>query len=83
MATSRAVRRGDKRPVLALAGTAPVKVTNEAGSIQVGDLLTTSSTPGFAMRCADRVECIGAILGKALEPLSTQTGIVRALVTLQ
>jgi len=74
---------GDRRPVLALAGTAPVKVTNEAGPIQVGDLLTTSSTPGFAMRCADRVACIGAILGKALEPLSTQTGVVRALVTLQ
>jgi hypothetical protein len=73
----------DRRPVLALAGTVPVKVTNEAGSIQVGDLLTTSSTPGFAMRCADRVACIGAILGKALEPLSTQTGVVRALVTLQ
>jgi hypothetical protein len=73
----------DTRPVLALAGTVPVKVTNEAGSIQVGDLLTTSSTPGFAMRCADRVACIGAILGKALEPLLTQTGVVRVLVTLQ
>jgi len=73
----------DTRPVLALAGTVPVKVTNEAGPIQTGDLLTTSSTPGFAMRCADRVACIGAILGKALEPLSTQTGVVRALVTLQ
>jgi hypothetical protein len=80
------IKRGaesDKRPVLALAGTVPVKVTNEAGRIQVGDLLTTSSTPGFAMRCADRVACIGAILGKALEPLSDQTGVVRALVTLQ
>jgi len=74
---------GDGRPVLALAGTVPVKVTNEAGSIRVGDLLTTSSTPGFAMRCADRVACIGAILGKALEPLSIQAGVVRALVTLQ
>ena len=73
----------DRHPVLALAGTVPVKVTNEAGPIQVGDLLTTSSTPGFAMRCADRVACIGAILGKALSPLSAQTGVVRALITLQ
>lgn len=73
----------DRRPVLALAGTVPVKVTNEAGQIRVGDLLTTSSTPGFAMRCADRVACIGAILGKALEPLSGQSGIIGALVTLQ
>jgi hypothetical protein len=73
----------DRHPVLALAGTVPVKVTNEAGPIQVGDLLTTSSTPGFAMRCADRVACAGAILGKALSPLSAQTGVVRALITLQ
>jgi hypothetical protein len=73
----------DRHPVLALAGTVPVKVTNEAGPIQVGDLLTTSSTPGFAMRCADRVACVGAILGKALSPLSAQTGVVRVLVTLQ
>jgi hypothetical protein len=80
------VRRGmegDGRPVLALAGTVPVKVTAEAGPIQVGDLLTTSSTPGSAMRCNDRVACVGAILGKALEPLSSPTGVIRALVTLQ
>ncbi len=75
--------RIDTRPVLALAGTAPVKVTNEAGNIQIGDLLTTSSTPGFAMRCAERLTCAGAILGKALEPFAAKTGIVRALVTLQ
>jgi hypothetical protein len=73
----------DTRPVLALVGTAQVKVTNEAGLIQIGDLLTTSSTPGFAMRCADRMACAGAILGKAIEPLSAKTGVVHALVTLQ
>ena len=35
---------------LALAGRVPVKVTCENGPIQPGDLLTTSSTPGYAMK---------------------------------
>ncbi|MAG08233.1 hypothetical protein CMO89_02070, partial [Candidatus Woesearchaeota archaeon] len=29
----------------------PTKVTNENGEIQPGDLLTTSSTEGHAMKC--------------------------------
>jgi hypothetical protein len=35
---------------LALCGRIPVKVTDENGSIEPGDLLTTSSTPGHAMK---------------------------------
>jgi len=35
---------------LALAGQVPVKVTDENGPISKGDLLTTSSTPGYAMK---------------------------------
>ena len=35
---------------LALTGRVPVKVTNENGAIATGDLLTTSSTPGHAMK---------------------------------
>jgi hypothetical protein len=35
---------------LALTGRVPVKVTNENGAIVPGDLLTTSSTPGHAMK---------------------------------
>jgi Head domain of trimeric autotransporter adhesin len=35
---------------LALTGRVPVKVTNENGAIVAGDLLTTSSTPGHAMK---------------------------------
>jgi hypothetical protein len=35
---------------LALTGRVPVKVTNENGPIVPGDLLTTSSTPGHAMK---------------------------------
>ena len=35
---------------LTLSGRVPVKVTCENGPIQPGDLLTTSSTPGYAMK---------------------------------
>ncbi len=73
----------DTRPVLALVGRVPVNATTEGGAIQVGDLLTTSSTPGVAMRCTDRSACVGAILGKALEPLKTGMGRIQVLVTLQ
>jgi hypothetical protein len=74
---------GDSRPMLALVGRVPVNATSEGGAIHVGDLLTTSSTPGYAMRCQDRTKCAGAIVGKALQTLSSGTGQVEALVTLQ
>jgi len=35
---------------LALTGRVPVKITEENGPIEPGDLLTTSSTPGYAMK---------------------------------
>ncbi|MEX2054608.1 MAG: SH3 domain-containing protein, partial [Candidatus Andersenbacteria bacterium] len=47
-------------PVLvALAGRVPVKVTTENGPIQAGDLLTSSSTPGVAMRATKAGQVIG------------------------
>ena len=39
------------KPAIALAGRVPVKVTDENGHIKKGDLLTTSSKPGYAMKC--------------------------------
>jgi hypothetical protein len=84
------VRDGDIMPgdnegevPLALVGRVPCKVDASYGAIAVGDLLTSSSTPGHAMLCDDRVACIGAIIGKALEPLEEGTGIIMVLVTLQ
>lgn len=68
---------------IALVGRVKVKVTAENGPIRVGDLLTSSSTPGHAMRCPDPAAHPGAIAGKALEPLSGGTGVITALVTLQ
>ena len=68
---------------LALVGRAPVKADASLDPIQVGDLLTTSGTAGHAQRCSDRLQCVGAILGKALEPLDSGTGVILVLVTLQ
>jgi len=68
---------------LALAGRVPCKVDASFGAIAIGDLLTTSPTPGHAMRCDDRINCIGAIIGKALQPLEDGTGVIQVLVTLQ
>jgi hypothetical protein len=48
---------------LALAGRVPVKVSLENGEITAGDYLTTSSTPGVAMKATKN----GQIIGKALE----------------
>ena len=68
---------------LAVVGIVPCKVTAENGAIAAGDLLVTSSTPGRAMKGTDRSRMLGAVVGKALEPLQKQTGVIQVLVTLQ
>ncbi|MCK4891114.1 MAG: hypothetical protein KAS78_00450, partial [Candidatus Pacebacteria bacterium] len=49
---------------VALAGQVPVKVSLENGEISVGDFLTSSSTPGIAMKAIGA----GRVIGMALEP---------------
>ncbi|MGO9273231.1 MAG: hypothetical protein ACLQOO_23845 [Terriglobia bacterium] len=61
----------------------PCKVTAENGTIEEGDLLVTSSRPGYAMKGTDRQRLVGAVVGKALEPLPKGTGVIQVLVTLQ
>jgi len=68
---------------LAIVGIVPCKVTTANGSIRPGDLLVTSSRPGFAMKGTDQNRMLGAVVGKALEPLTTGTGTIQVLVTLQ
>ena len=53
------------------------------GAIEPGDLLTTSSTPGHAMKAADPARAHGTIIGKAMTPLTDGTGLVLVLVSLQ
>jgi hypothetical protein len=68
---------------LAIVGIVPCKVSAENGPIQPGDLLVTSATPGHAMRGTDRARMLGAVVGKALEPLTDGRGVIQVLVTLQ
>ena len=75
-------RREGKLPV-AMIGIVPCKVSAENGPIARGDLLVTSSTPGHAMKGTDRAQMTGAIVGKALEPLVSGTGVILIAVTLQ
>jgi len=53
------------------------------GPIQPGDLLTTSATPGHAMKVTDYAKAQGAIIGKAMSSLDQGRGLVLVLVSLQ
>jgi len=68
---------------LAVVGIVPCKVSAENGPIERGDLLVASSTPGHAMKGTDRNRMLGAVVAKALEPLSEGKGVIQVLVTLQ
>jgi hypothetical protein len=68
---------------LAIVGIVPCKVTALNGPIEVGDLLVSSPLPGHAMKGTDRQRMLGAVVGKALEPLGKGTGVIQVLVTLQ
>jgi hypothetical protein len=72
-----------RRMPLALNGKVYCKVDAQYGAITVGDLLTTSPTPGCAMKVSDPLRASGAILGKALRPLTQVRGLIPILVTLQ
>ena len=74
--------RPDRMPV-ALVGKVFCKVDARLGAIAIGDLLTTSDTPGHAMRVADPARAFGAVIGKALAPLAEGRGLVPILVALQ
>ncbi|MFZ4574696.1 MAG: hypothetical protein ACOYN0_09885 [Phycisphaerales bacterium] len=68
---------------IAMTGRVYVKCSSAAGTIQPGDLLTTSDVPGHAMKASDRDRRGGAIIGKAMRSLDRDTGLVLVLVNLQ
>jgi len=68
------------KTLLALAGIVPVKVTDEGGPIRAGDLLVASSTPSYAMRWDPESGEICGLVGKALEPLESDTGVILVLL---
>lgn len=72
----------DGAHAVALTGRVYVWADAASGPIVPGDLLTTSATPGHAMKVTDYARAQGAIIGKAMSPLSEGRGLVLVLVTL-
>jgi len=79
-----------KRPYpVALSGRAPCKATDESGPIKRGDLLTSSSTPGYAMKArpvgtnGQAHFQPGTVIGKALEALESGKGTIEIFVCLK
>ena len=68
---------------VALSGRVYVQADALHGAIKSGDLLTTSDTPGHAMKVGDHAKAQGAVLGKAMTGLKEGKGMVLVLVTLQ
>jgi hypothetical protein len=74
--------RRDGRRAVAVVGKVWCRADASRRPIRVGDLLTTSATVGHAMAAVDRDAAFGAVLGKALTPLASATGLVLVLVGL-
>ena len=68
---------------VSLSGRVYVRADAAFGAIKPGDLLTTSDTPGHAMKVTEPGKAQGAILGKAMTGLKEGKGMVLVLVTLQ
>lgn len=68
---------------VALVGKVVCNVDARHSPIEVGDLLTTSSTPGHAMKADDPLRAFGAVIGKALHSLKGGQGIIPVLIALQ
>jgi hypothetical protein len=71
------------RVPVALIGSVHCRVDATTAPIMIGDLLTTSATPGHAMKAADDARAHGAVLGKALQCQPEGTGTIPILVALQ
>src|SRR5262249_3901694 len=73
----------NKRMPVALVGKVYCRADAQFSPIEVGDLLTTSPTPGHAMKATDPLKAFGAVIGKALRPLKAGTDLIPILIALQ
>ncbi|MEF7638724.1 hypothetical protein V4W82_30260, partial [Bacillus thuringiensis] len=74
--------RMNRKPV-ALMGKVYCKVDASYAPIETGDLLTTSDTPGHAMKAIDSSKAFGTVIGKAMHPITEGKGLIPILVALQ
>lgn len=75
-------RSSKRRLSVALIGKVFCRVDGAHGRIATGDLLTTSPTPGHAMKANDPHRAFGAVLGKSLAPWDGGRGLIPTLVLL-
>jgi len=68
---------------LAMVGKVYCKVDATYAPILIGDLLTTSPTPGHAMKANDPSRAFGSVVGKALRQLDSGVGLIPVLIALQ
>jgi hypothetical protein len=73
---------GNRQPI-ALLGKVYCKVDASFAPVKIGDLLTTSPTPGHAMKTTDQFKAFGAVIGKALRPLSEGQELIPILIALK
>jgi hypothetical protein len=74
---------GSYANVVTLGSYKGVKVDAGFGAVHAGDLLVSSPHPGYAMRADESRIKPGSVIGKALRPLSSGTGLIPILVTLK
>ena len=67
---------------IALSGRVYVYANEEGGEIEPGDLLTSSSELGYAMKASDNQKTQGTVIGKAMSGID-ENGFVLVLVNLQ
>jgi len=81
--------RGDGKAMVAANGRVRIKVDASYGAVNIGDLLVTSSTPGYAMVSrpitvgGQTFHRAGTLLGKALEAMPNGKGEILVLLMLQ
>jgi hypothetical protein len=81
--TSTVIKPGEYMTVVTQGVYKLVKVDAGKDGIRAGDLLTTGSTAGAAMKATDKVASIGALLGKSMGNLNSGVGYIPVLVTLK
>ena len=68
---------------VAIVGRVYCYVDATYGSVEPGDMLTTSPTYGHAMKVQDHGQAQGAIIGKAMTSLENGKGLVLVLISMQ
>jgi hypothetical protein len=76
--------RSTQVPAVAVSclGKAYCKADATGAPIEVGDLLTSSPNPGYAMRAIDPQRAFGSVIGKALRPLPKGKDLIPILICL-